>query len=217
VVCECARGFLDDVTTRRRIAAVATAWRHQDRNPRLVLDNQLQHDVRQIGSVVSTRATSDVYDLFVWGRVAVRASIDMATGRVEVHAGGGEAQTLGGTHRKQTVEGGHPGFIERLHRTPPGILIALGRSNPGRYASRRGRIVEESGDQSARRSDTSEANEHHRFHGFPDGEVPHGWVVLGRLLKDLAEAEGIEPASDKAAVGQDWAVVHRVVGQDNLL
>jgi hypothetical protein len=48
--------------------------------------------------------------------------------------------------------------------------------------------------------DTPQAIAHHRFDGFPHGEVAHFRVVLGRLSEDVAKAEFVEHASNKAEV-----------------
>jgi len=43
--------------------------------------------------------------------------------------------------------------------------------------------------------DKSQAIEHHRFDGLTDREVPHCWIVLGRLIEHLAAAKFLEHAS----------------------
>jgi hypothetical protein len=49
------------------------------------------------------------------------------------------------------------------------------------------------------------------------GEVPHFRVLLGRLIEDVANAECVEHASDKAEVVQDLAPIRGVIGHNNLL
>jgi hypothetical protein len=50
----------------------------------LVLDDQLQHDVVEVGTMISTIALGDVHDLLRWGLVTVIAPIDMNACAVEV-------------------------------------------------------------------------------------------------------------------------------------
>jgi len=45
----------------------------------------------------------------------------------------------------------------------------------------------------------------------------HFRVLLGRVIEDVANAELVEHASDKAEVVQDLATVWRLVGHNNLL
>jgi hypothetical protein len=46
--------------------------------------------------------------------------------------------------------------------------------------------------------DKPQAIEHHRFDGLPDGEVPHFRVVVGGAVENVANAEFLEHARDKA-------------------
>ena len=211
------KGLLDDVAELVPIAAGATEWRQQHRNPRLVLDDPLEHDVVHIGALIPTIATRDVHDLFVRGLVAVVAPVHMEAGRIERRTCGGEAQPWGGGRCYQALECGHTVCIERLQGTPHGVIMELCRDNTGRNAARGGRIVEESRDEGARVIDTPQAIAHQRFDGCTSREIPHCRVLLGRSIKDLPNAECVAHASDKAAVVQDLATVYRVVGHDHLL
>jgi hypothetical protein len=65
--------------------------------------------------------------------------------------------------------------------------------------------------------DKSQPIEHHRFDGFPDGEVPQFRVLAGRLIEDIANAEFLKHASDKAEMVQNLATVCELVGHNNLL
>ena len=78
-------------------------------------------------------------------------------------------------------------------------------------------MLEESGDQIERLIDEPQAIEHHRFDGFPYSKVLHFGVVVGGVVKDVANAEFVEHASDKAEVVQNVALVHGLVGHTYLL
>jgi len=78
-------------------------------------------------------------------------------------------------------------------------------------------MVEESGDQVEGLIDTPQAIEHHGFDGFTHGEVAHFRVLLGRLIDDLAHAQFVEHASDKAEVIYDLAMVRGLLRHNHLL
>src|SRR5262245_22047832 len=78
-------------------------------------------------------------------------------------------------------------------------------------------MKEESGDDVERLIDEPQAIEHHRFDGFPHGEVSHFRVLTGRLVDDVTNAKFVEHACDKAEVIQDLATVSGLVGHHNLL
>ena len=107
--------------------------------------------------------------------------------------------------------------VTRYRATSEGIIVELCGGNAGRNASGGGRILAEPRDEGERLIDKPQAIEHHRFDGFTHGEVPHFRVLLGRAIEDVANAEFVEHASDKAEVVQDLATVWRLVGHNNLL
>jgi hypothetical protein len=65
--------------------------------------------------------------------------------------------------------------------------------------------------------DKPQAIEHHGFDGLSHREVPHFRVVVGGVIEDVANAEFIEHASDKAEMVQDLATVRRLVRHKELL
>jgi hypothetical protein len=74
----------DDLAERWRITAMAAQRLHEHGNPGLMLDNQCQHDVIEVGSVIPTITACEVHDLFVGSLVAVIAPIDMQAGAIEM-------------------------------------------------------------------------------------------------------------------------------------
>ena len=77
--------------------------------------------------------------------------------------------------------------------------------------------MEEPGNQVKGLTHKPQAIKPHRFDGFTDGEVSHLWVVLGRLIDDVPNAQFVKHAGDKASVVQDLATVSGVVSHGNLL
>jgi hypothetical protein len=208
---------LDNLAELVRITASATQRFPQERNASLVLDDQLQHALMQIGPMIPAVALGDVHNLGVRGRIAVLATITMKARTVEMGKAGRKAQTLGGRRRYETVEFRYPVVLEGIQGTSEGIIVELCGGNAGRNESVGGLILEEPRDEGARLIDKPQAIEPHRFDGFTHGEVPHFRVLLGRTIEDVAKAEFVEHASNKAEVVQDLATVWRLVGHNHLL
>jgi hypothetical protein len=209
--------LFDEVAERLDIVAMAAEGLHEHGNPGLRLDDQLQHDVIEVRALVATLPLGDVHDVLRGQCVAVRTTITMQTRTVEVQRGWTAAQTRGGGRRNETVEFCHPVGIEDIQGTTERIIVELVGGNAGRKKSEGGLILEEPGDEGEGLVDKPQAIEPHRFDGLTRGEVPHFRVVLGRAIDDVANAELVEHASDKAEVVQDLATVWGVVGHNNLL
>jgi hypothetical protein len=78
-------------------------------------------------------------------------------------------------------------------------------------------MVEEPGHQVEGLIDTPQAIEHHGFDRLTHSEIPQFGVLMGGLINDVAYAECVEHASDKAEVSQDWTPLHGMVGHNNFL
>jgi hypothetical protein len=78
-------------------------------------------------------------------------------------------------------------------------------------------MVEAPGNQGEGLIDQPQAIAHHGFDRLTHGEIPHFGVLMGGLINDVAYAECVEPASDKAEVIQDLTPVRGMVGHNNLL
>jgi hypothetical protein len=199
------------------ITAVATERGHQDGDACLMLDDQLQHDLIEVGPMIPAIPAGDVNDVFLGLRVAVVAPIDMETGAIEMRKAGRKAQALRSSRGNEAVEFGHAIAIEGIEGAAQGIIIELLWCDTRRNQSVCGLMLEEPGHEIQGLINKSEPIEHHRFDGFADGEVPHLWVVVGRLIENGANAEFVEHASDQAEVVQDLATVCRLVRHNNLL
>ena len=110
-----------------------------------MFDNQLQHDLVQVGTMISTVAPSDMHNLLVRFLVAVITAIHMEAGALEMGKRGREAKTRGGGCRNETVEFRHSVSIEAIQSTTKGIIVELVRGNAGRNQAGGGLILEESG------------------------------------------------------------------------
>ena len=183
-----------------RITAIATQRLHQDRNASLVLDKQLQHHVVEVRPMIPAGASGDVHDLRLGLLLTVRTAVDVKAGAIEVGKGRGQSQTLCRGGGNETGEFRDAVVIEGIQGTTEGIIIELCRDNAGRNESRGGLILEEPGDEGERLVDKPQTIEHHRFDGFPDGEVSHCRVLLRRFVSDVAYAKFVKHARDEAKV-----------------
>jgi hypothetical protein len=146
-------------------------------------------------------------NLFLRLLVAVVAPIDVKTRAIEMGKAGRKAQALGSGRGHEAVEFGDPIGIERIQRPTEGVIVELCGSNTGRNEAVGGFILEKPRDEVERLINKPQAIEHHRFDGFPHGEVPHFRVLLRGSVDDVAQAEFVEHASHKAEVVQHLATV----------
>jgi hypothetical protein len=199
------------------ITAVATAWLHQAGDTRLMRHHQRHHDLISGRPMIPARTAGDGHDLCLGCLGAVVAPIDMNARRVEMDQAGCKPQTRGSGCRKEAVECGHPRGIEGLQGPAAGLIGELCRGHAGRNELVGGRMVEASGAPVAGLSAKPQAIEPHGFDGFTHGKVAHFRVLLGRLIADLAHAECVEHARDKAAVVSDVTMVHGLIRHHHLL
>jgi hypothetical protein len=173
---------------------------HQDRNASLVLDHQLQHPVIQVRPMIAAVAAGDVKNRRLGLLLTVITAVDVNARAIERHNGRGSSQTFrrGGGH--EAVEGRHPIGIEGVQGTTERIIIELGGDHAGRHEAGGGLRLEDPGDEGARLIETSQASEHHGVARFPDGEVAHFRVLLGRVVNDIATAKIVKHARDEAEV-----------------
>jgi len=190
----------DDVAKRFPITAIATERLHQHGNARLVLDNQLQHDLVEVRAMIATITFRDVHDVLRGRLITVIAPINMKARTVEVRIARTQSQPLCGSRCNEAVEFGDSISVERIQGTTKGVIVELFGGNAGRNEAGGGLILEEPGDKIEGLIDKPQAIEHHRFDSLTYREVPHFWVLVGGLIEDVANAEFIEHASDKAEV-----------------
>src|SRR2546421_6196802 len=187
----------DDVAKLFSITAIATERLHQYGDTRLVLDNELQHDLIEVRAMIPTITFRDVHDVLRGRLVTVIASINMKARTVEVRISRTQAQTLGGGRRNETIECRHPGVIERIQGSTEGIIVELCGSHTGRNEAGGGLLLEEPGDEVEGLIDKPQAIEHHGFDRLPYREVPHFGVLVGGLIEGVANAEFVKHARDK--------------------
>ena len=196
---------------------MAPARLHQHGQARLGLDHQLQPALLEVRAMIPTRALGEVHALRRRWLVAVRAPLDRQAGAIELGKGRGQSQTLcrGGGHEPREFR--DPGVIQGSPGTPEGIIIALCGGNTGRHEARGGLVLAAPGDEGERLVDNPQASEHHGFDGLPSREVAPFRVLVGGVIADVADAEFVEHARNKAEVIQDLATVRGLVGHNHRL
>jgi hypothetical protein len=199
---------------------MATEGWHQDRNASLVLDHELQHHLMQVRPMISAVAAGDVHNLRLGLLPTVITAVDVNARAIERHKGRGSSQTCrrGGGH--EAVECRHPIVIEGVQGPTERIIIELGRDHAGRHEAGGGLMLAAPGDEGERLIDTSQASEHQGFDRFPDGEVAHFRVLLGRFVNDIAHAKFVTHARDEAEVIEGLTAVglfHKCSSQEEIL
>ena len=115
----------DFLAKRLDITAVATERLHQEGDPCLMLDDQLQHDLIEVRPMISAVPAGDVHDLLLQLLITVVASIDMKTCTVEMGKAWRKVQALGSGCRQEAVEFGHPVGIEGIQGPTESIIVEL--------------------------------------------------------------------------------------------
>jgi hypothetical protein len=108
-----------------RVAGMATEWLHQQRDPCLVLHNQVQHDLVEVGAMIPAVAPRAVKDMGVGRLGTVVAAVDVETRAVQVRKPRRSLQSLGGGDRHKTVELCHTISIERIQGAPQRVIIEM--------------------------------------------------------------------------------------------
>jgi hypothetical protein len=152
----------------------------------------------EVRAMIATIALSDVHNVLPRLLVAVIAPIDMKARRVEMGKAGRKGQTLGSVSGYEAVEFCYSRGIEGIQGPTEGVIVELVGGNARGNQSRGGLVVKELGHQVEGLIDKAQSIEHHGLNRFPCGQVSHFRVLLGGLIDDIANAEFVEHASDKA-------------------
>ena len=190
----------DNLAERFAFMTIATQGLHQPRDTGLVLHDQLQHHLVQIGAMIPTIAVGDVHDLVVRSLLAVIPAIDMETRRIEMAKRGRQPQTRGCRGGNETIECRHAKGVEGIEGAPEGVIIKMAGLNAGGNEAREGFILEKMGDEVELLVDKTETVEHHSFDCMASSHNAHGRVLLRRLVNDLGDAEFFKHACDKTKV-----------------
>jgi hypothetical protein len=191
---------LDDRPKLFHITAMATEGLHQDRKASLMLANELQHPLMQVRPMLSAVAAGAVHHRRLGLLLTVIAAVDVTARAIERHNGRGSSQAFRRGGGNEAVECRHPIVIEGVQGTTESLIIELGGDHAGRHEAGGGLMLEEPGDEGERVLDKSQAIEPHGFDRFPDGEVAHFRVLLGRFVNDIAHAKFVKHARDEAEV-----------------
>jgi hypothetical protein len=115
----------DDLAERFAIVTIAPQGFHQHGDTGLVLHDQLQHPLVEVGAMVPPIALGDVHDLFVRSLSAVIPAINMETRRIEMAERGRQPQTLGRRGGNEAVECSQPSRVQRIEGASEGIIIEM--------------------------------------------------------------------------------------------
>ena len=174
------------------ITAIATERLHQDRDTGLMLHDQLQDDLVQVGAMIPTIAVGNVHDLLGGGLLAVIATIDMETRRIEMGEGRRQPQTPSRRGGNEAAELGQPRLVQRIEGASEGVIIEMTGLNAWGDETRERLIVEKMGHEVELLVDEAQAVQDHGFDRMAYGYQTHFRILLGRLINDLGDAEFFE-------------------------
>src|SRR2546429_8889668 len=115
----------DDLANVSRITTVATKRWHQDGNAGLVLDNQVEHHLVQVGSMISAVTAGAVNDLCLGRLVALVAAIDMEAGAIQMGEAGAKPSAPRSRGCNKTVEFRDAIGIERIQSPAQRVIIQM--------------------------------------------------------------------------------------------
>jgi hypothetical protein len=190
----------DNLAERFAFMTIATQGLHQPRDTGLVLHDQLQHHLVQIGAMIPTIAVGDVHDLVVRSLLAVIPAIDMETRRIEMAKRGRQPQTRGCRGGNETIECRHAKGVEGIEGAPEGVIMEMAGLNAWGNEARDGFILEKMGDEVELLVDKAQTVEHHGFDRMAGGHNPHFRVLLGGSINDFSDAEFFKHARDQTQV-----------------
>jgi len=190
----------DDLAERFAIMTIATQGLHQHRDTSLVLHDQFQPDLVEVGAMIPTLAVGDVHDLFVRRLRAVIPAIDMKTRRIEMVQPACQPQPRGRRGSNEAVECCHPKVVEGIEGAPEGVIIEMAGLNTWGNEARDGLILEKMGHEVELLVDKTQTVEHHGFDRMAGGYNPHFRVLLGGSINDCGDAEFFKHARDQTQV-----------------
>lgn len=207
----------DDLTKRTAVVRIATQGLHEDGNPGLVFDHQLQHHLVEVRAMIPTLAVGDMHDAVVGRLCTVIAAIDVKTGRVERGELGSEAQALGSTGSNETIEGRDAIGVEGIQAPPEHIIIAVGRRHPRPHETLGRFMLKKARHQRQLLIHEPEAIAEHRFDRVAEGDGALGHILGHRVINDVANAQFLTQARHKTQMVSDLTLLrewHRISSAD---
>ena len=190
----------DELAEVLRITAIATERLHQHRNTGLVFNNQVEHHLVEVRSLIPTIAAGDVNDVLIGLLITVVAAIDMKARAIEVGKAGRQSQALGRSRGNEAVECRHPIGVERIQSTAERVIIEMARLNAWGNEARDGLIVEKMGHEVELLIEKAQAVKDHGFDRMTYSHNPHFRVLLGGSINDFSDAEFFKHPRDQAQV-----------------
>ena len=161
----------------------------------------------QIGAMIAARAAGNVDEVFAWVFLAMRATINMQTGAIEMRQARGQAQALRCGSGDETREFGHAIVIEGIERAASGVVVEMTGWNRGSNAAWNRFIVETMRDESALLIDNTQPIEHHGFDRLAGGDNTHDGILVGRFINGFSDAELFKHSSHQAQMINDGSPV----------
>jgi hypothetical protein len=118
-------GLAHDLPDIARVPGIAAKRLHQQRDARLLLHHQGQHDLVEVRAMIPARAAGEGHDVGVRRRPTLIAASDMTAGAIEMDNRRGQPQTSGRRGGNETIERCHPIRRQYLQGAPESLIIAV--------------------------------------------------------------------------------------------
>jgi hypothetical protein len=192
-----------DLPAHCAITTLATPGLQPQRETGLRLHDPCQPPLVEVRAMSPPLAVGHVDDLFVGGRLAVRAAIDMATCRIERGERGCQPQTRGRRSGNEAVEGCQSRRVQRIQGAPEGVLIEMTGWHAGRNEASEGFILDKMGHERELLGETAQTIEPHGLDRMAGSHKPRFRVLLRRLIKDCSDAEFFKHPRDQTHMIED--------------
>ena len=202
----------DDLAKGLPVAAMATEGAHQQGNPRLVLDNEVQHDLVEVWAMITAVATRDVHHLGLRLLSTVVAAIDVEAGAIEMGKSWCQPEALRRRRRNETGEFRDTIIIEQLQGASQRVIMEMLGLDPRGDEALRRFILKKPGHERELLVHKAEPIEDHRFDGAAYGDNAGLWRVLHRPVEYVADTKFVKHPGYETEMIQDLtpgSSVHR--------
>jgi hypothetical protein len=192
------------------IAPIATERFHEEGHTRLVLPNEVKHDVIEVRAMLATVASRDVHPPCLRFLSTVGTPIDMEAGAIEMRAGRRKSEAWRRRRGDETVEFRNAIVLERIQRASQRVIMEMLGVDPRGNEARRGFVLNKHGHAIELVMHKAQPLADHGFDGAAPGDKPGLGGLLRRAVKDVANAQCVAHPSHETEMVQDFTPVWSV-------
>jgi hypothetical protein len=176
---------------------------HEQRNPRLVLHNEVEHDLVKVRTMLAAVTPGDMNHLGLRLLSTVVAPINMEAGALEMHKGRRQPEALRRGGRDKTVAFRDAIVVQQVQGTSQGVIVEMLGLDPGGDKARRRFILKKPRYEVELLVDKAKPIEDHGFDGVTDGDNTGLRHMLYRPVKHVANAQFIKHPGHEPEMIQD--------------